>query len=138
MVISLSHNKYGVSSYDDYLGILGANIISRFNIILDYSSSVLYLKPNKNYANPFEFPLSGIKLRKVNDRIIIETVEETSPAYKKGIRKGDQLVSINNHASEEIDVYRSLLKMEGDIAHIIFINSEGNTKKIKIKLTRIL
>lgn len=64
MVVSIANDKSGVSSYKNYLGILGAEIISRFNLILDYSSLTLYLKPNNTFSKPFEFPPSEIKPKK--------------------------------------------------------------------------
>ena len=50
MRIKLSGNSSGVSSYEGYMGIMGADIISKFTVILDYSSKQLYLKPNKSYT----------------------------------------------------------------------------------------
>ena len=138
MVIAIAHDKNGVSSYENYLGILGAKIISRFNIVLDYSTSTLYLKPNNTYNKPFEFPLSGIKLKKVEDNIIIDRIEKTSTAYKKGIRKGDKLISVNKDSLRNITAYRELLKKEGDKIYLTIINSKGETKKIKIQLKRLL
>ena len=138
MVISIAHDKDGVSGYEDYLGILGAKVISRFNIILDYSSSILYLKPNKKFGQPFEFPLSGIKLKKVNDGVTISRIEKTSCAYKKGIRKGDKIISVNRNSSGNIKIYREFLKKEGEIIHLKIIDSKGKSKKVKLKLKRLL
>ena len=138
MVIQIAHDKNGVSSYEDYLGILGAKIISRFNIILEYSSSTLYLKPNNKFSKSFEFPLSGIKLKKVDTRIIIDRIEKKSPAYKKGIRKGDKLISINKDSSGDIEIYTEILRKEGKKICMVIVNSEGTTKKIRIKLKRLL
>lgn len=138
MIISIAHDEDGVSSYENYLGILGAEIISKFDMILDYSSSTLYLKPNKTFNKPFEFPLSGIGLKKVNGNIIIDRVEKTCSAYIKGIRKGDKLISINKDSLGDITVYRDLLKKENDKVCLTIINSEGKTKKIKFKLKRLL
>jgi hypothetical protein len=138
MVISIANDKDGVSSYEDYLGILGGKVISRFNLIIDYSSSLLYLKPNNKFGESFEFPLSGIRLKKVDNSIIIDRIEKTSSAYKKGIRKGDKLISINKDSSGDIENYRELLRNEGEKVSLVIINSGGKTKKIKIKLTRLL
>lgn len=38
---------------DGYLGILGMEVIKRFNVILDYANKKIYLKPNKAYGNSF-------------------------------------------------------------------------------------
>ena len=138
MVVSIAHDKNGVSSYENYLGILGARVISKFNIVLDYSSSTLYIKPNNTFSKSFAFPISGIKLKKINGNIIIDRVEETSSAYKKGIRKGDELISINGDSSGDIIAFRELLKKEGNNISLTIINSKGETKKIKIKLKRLL
>lgn len=137
LVVSIAHDKNGASSYENYLGILGAEVISRFNIVLDYSSSTLYLKPNNSFSKSFEFPLSGIRLKKVDDNVIVDRVEETSSAYKQGIRKGDELIYINKDSSG-IKTFRKLLKKEGDTISLTTINSKGETKKIKIKLNRLL
>lgn len=37
---------------DGYLGILGIEIIKRFNVILDYAHKKIYLKPNNAYHSP--------------------------------------------------------------------------------------
>ncbi len=138
MVVSIAHDKNGVSSYENYLGILGAKVISRFNIVLDYSSSTLYLKPNNTFSKSFEFPLSGIKLKKVDDNIIVDRIEKTSSAYKQGIRKGDKLISVNKDSSGDIIAFREFLKKEGDNIYLTIINSKGETKKIKFKLKKLL
>jgi FKBP-type peptidyl-prolyl cis-trans isomerase len=39
---------------DGYLGILGIEVIKHFNVILDYSHKMIYLKPNKNYNSTFK------------------------------------------------------------------------------------
>ena len=98
-------------------------------MILDYSTSTLYLKPNKTYDVPFEFPLSGIKLKKSGENIIINSVEKSSSAYKNGIRKGDKLMSIGANSSGDIDIYRDLLKKENTKVLLTIIDSKEETKK---------
>lgn len=38
---------------DGYLGMIGIDIIKRFNVILDYANKMIYLKPNKAYKDAF-------------------------------------------------------------------------------------
>ena len=45
---------------DGYLGILGIEIIKRFNVILDYANKRIYLKPNSAY----------------NDKLALETIDK--------------------------------------------------------------
>ncbi|CAM1343991.1 aspartyl protease family protein [Tenacibaculum amylolyticum] len=138
MAVNIAHDKNGVSSYKNYLGILGGEVISKFNIILDYSTSILYLKPNSNFNKSFEFPVSGIYLRKSKGTIIVYQVEKTSPAYKLGIRKGDQLIAVNNDNSGNIQVYKNYLRKENSTVSLTILDIEGKTKKVTLKLERLL
>ncbi len=138
MVISIANDTEGVSSYPGYLGILGGEVISRFDVILDYSEMTLYLKPNERFSRPFEFPLSGISLKQQNDKILVYRVQSESPAYKKGLRAGDHIVSINSDYSGNLETYRELLKQEGETCTLKFSDNNGQIKEIEIKLERLL
>lgn len=136
--ISLANDEGGVSSYLNYLGILGAKVIKRFTVILDYREKVLYLKPNGLYNNSFEFPLSGIRLKKVNNAIFVSSVASSSPAYKRGLRKGDKIISISGNKSRSLSTYYKLLKQEGKTVNIKLINTSGEEKNIRILLQKLL
>jgi hypothetical protein len=138
MVVGIAHDKDGVSSYKNYLGILGAEVISRFNLILDYSTSTLFIKPNSAFSKSFTFPVGGIKLKQIDGNVIIDKVEETSSAFEKGIREGDKLFSINKDSLGDIEVYRDLLTKENKKVCLKIINAKGKSKKIKFELKRLL
>ena len=138
MVIALASDSEGVSSYEGYLGILGAQVISRFDVILDYTHSTLYLRPNARYAEPFEFPLSGISLAKDPNGVVVKQVQQNSPAYASGVRKGDRVLAINEDRSGDIEQYRELLKQEGKTCTLLLKGSDGQSKEVTIKLERLL
>lgn len=136
--IGLEHAQSGVSSFEGYLGILGAVIINRFNFVVDYDKQMLYLKPNTLFNKPFEFPLTGLSLRKRGDgKIYIVNVSEGSPAYEKGIQSGDEIVSINGNSSGDLKAYRKLLKQEGKKASVILRNDQGEREYL-IEIKRLL
>jgi hypothetical protein len=136
--ISLSSDLSGVSSYKNYMGILGADIINRFNIILDYSTKKIFLKPNHLFDNKFVFPVSGIKLKKENDEILISEVIEASEAYRKGLRENQKIISINHHKTLDIETYRKLLKEENTTVKIEYLSESKTSKKIKLRLKRLI
>ena len=138
MVVDLAYDNEGVSSYKDYLGILGAEVIGRFNIVFDYSNFKLYLKPNAFYNDSFSFPVSGIRLIKENDDVVIHSVDNGCYAHKKGIREGDKLIAVNNDHSKDIHVYRHYLSLENSIATLTVMNSKGKKRSVKIRLKRLL
>ncbi len=138
MPISLSNTKEGVLSWEGYLGLLGLNYISKFNFIIDYHRKYIYLKPNSSFSTPFEFPLSGIKLKEKGNEIFIKSISKPSAAYEQGLRKGQKLISINGIKRESIDFYRQLLKNEGKEAKIIVKLENGELKSFLITLKRLI
>ncbi len=135
--IKMASDKEGVSAYKGYLGILGAEIINKFDIILNYSTSKLYLKPNYLYAKKIEFPVSPFQLARTEKGIVIAGVVKDSEADKKGLKEGQKIVSINKIATEDIQIYRNLLKQENTEVTIQYLD---NTilKTVKLKLKKLL
>ncbi|MGC6479416.1 MAG: aspartyl protease family protein [Flavobacteriaceae bacterium] len=138
LVISIAHDQAGVSSFENYMGILGSKIISRFNVILDYTTSHVYLKPNNTFSRPFEFPLCGISLQQEQDKIVIAKIAKSSDAYRLGVRKGDLLIAIDDDYSGELTTYKNLLKREGETVRLQIMDTEGVIKEIEIPLKRML
>ena len=135
--VALSSDKEGVSSYKEYLGILGSEIINRFDIILDYKDMILYVKPNHLYNNKFEILVSPIKLKKSESGILISSVVENSEAEKLGLKKGQKIISINGKVSNDIAVYRKMLSQKNKNVVIKYLDGEEE-KKIKLKLKELL
>jgi hypothetical protein len=138
LTITLSDDTSGVSSYDGYLGIMGAKIIKRFHVILDYSSKKLYLKPNQFYKKKFDFPLSGIRLKRKDQNIIVDYVDKSSPAKKLGLKVGDKIISINNNSTQSIRTYKRLLKKEGSTVILKVMNASSEIKTYTFQLNKLL
>lgn len=138
LCISLSNDKSGVSAYKNYLGILGAKVIQRFTIVLDYDMETLYLKKNGLYDTPFEFPMSGIRLKRKEGKIYVNSIASSCPAYQKGLREGDQILDINGVAPKSIRKYYKLLKQEGKLMTVKVLQSSGQQKTFSFTLKRLL
>lgn len=138
MPIDLSNSKSGVMASDAYAGILGVKIINRFNSILDYNNKKIYLKPNKTYADEFEFPLSGISIEKEAEKIQISNVIKDSEAFTKGIREGDVVVSIDGEKLTTVKAYRTLLKQKNKKVELILKDKKGVAKTVIITLKRLI
>ncbi|ALR29647.1 hypothetical protein ATE47_03495 [Chryseobacterium sp. IHB B 17019] len=133
--ISLSSDKQGVSSLDNLLGILGSEIINRFNFILDYKNKNLYLKPNDLFNKDFEPLAKALSFEYTEDRsnIIISNVMENSDAHTKGLEKGLKIVSINNIVSKDIYTYDQLLQRKNSVI-LKYVDHDNQIRSVKIKL----
>ena len=138
--ISFASDKEGVSSSENILGILGSNIIYRFNIILDYRNKNIYLKPNHLFHKDFEMLVNPLSLKYSEDRneIIISGVIENTNAYKKGLREGQKILSVNNITSKEIETYNKLLNQKNKKVIIKYIDKDNKVKTVKFKLKELL
>jgi hypothetical protein len=79
-------------------GNLGIGILKRFDLIIDYPDSALYLKPAQRLDEPFEHDMTGMEYFKSGDdfdHVIVSRVEPGSPADQLGIEPGDDIVWIN-------------------------------------------
>lgn len=130
----------GVSSFKGYAGILGADIIKRFTTVLDYEKKIIYLKPNAFFDDPFRIPLSGIAPynKKEAAGVFIYSVVKTSPAYEKGLRAGDLIMSIDGELINDLEQCRKLLRQKGKKIKIKAISEDGTKKNVSIRLEPLL
>ncbi|MBO9660796.1 MAG: aspartyl protease family protein [Chitinophagaceae bacterium] len=135
--ISLSSDHQGVSSYKGYLGILGNKIISRFNVVLDYREKNIYLKPNQLHNAAFDFPMSGLRFKKINGKIFVGSVTEGSPAAVKGFKEEQAIYSVDGYKGSDLDKINKLLQQEGKTI-VITISSNGEHRDVELKLQRLL
>jgi membrane-associated protease RseP (regulator of RpoE activity) len=80
-------------------GSLGAEVLGRTTLILDYPREVFFVRKGATFYDPFEFDMSGLVVKKAltkEKRWYIGEVREGSPAYQAGILPFDELLSINS------------------------------------------
>jgi predicted aspartyl protease len=109
-------------------GLIGGDVLSRFNLIIDFAGEKLYITPNTFFKDAFEYDKSGIVFIAggVNlSQFMVYEVLENTPAAEADIKKGDQLISINRLPAR----FYSL----GAINRILQ-NKQG--KKIRMKIRR--
>lgn len=80
-------------------GSLGAEVLGKTKLILDYPRNGLYLKPGATFYNPFEFDMSGLVVKKrltKEKRWYIGNVREGSPAHFAGVLPFDEILRIDS------------------------------------------
>ncbi len=50
----------GIDTYEKRNGSIGAQVLNRFHLTIDYPNKKLRFKPNKNFNDPFEYDMSGV------------------------------------------------------------------------------
>lgn len=124
----------------DRNGNLGADVLSRFNIVFDYDDNSMYFKKGGQFSRPFEHDMSGIELYTQEDKTrhyYVSRIEPDSPAEKAGIMVDDELVFINfqSASSYKLNEVNNLFKSADGKTIILSIyrNKELIVKVIKLK-----
>lgn len=116
----------------DRNGNLGADLLSHFNVTLDYRHSVMYLKKNRYYNKPFNHDMSGLEIfidQEKTKGYFIARVEPNSPGDLCGVQADDQVISINFKpiSNFSLDEITSLFKSKEGRHIILEVFRKGET-----------
>jgi len=122
-------------------GNLGIDILKRFNLIIDYQSNVMYVKPNLSFYKPFEHDMSGLEYFCEGDglkHIVINRVEKGSAGDEIGLLKGDEITRINfksvqDMSIEEID---NIFKSRNERSILLDVYRNGVYDRLVLTLKR--
>ena len=103
-VALFSRDTVGVFAQSEPDGIVGGEILRRCQATFDYPNGRLVLEPYTD-SPPFVYDMSGTFL--IGDssdlgRVMIFSVAERTPAAECGLRKGDQIVSIDGRPAASL------------------------------------
>lgn len=129
-------DEYNVTSYPTLAGLVGAEILKRFNITFNYPKAEIHLMPNSHFNDPFDYSYTGMELFYENGKILVGEIMENSPAAKAGLIPGDQVFSIDNSIANSFQHIKTLLQsVDSRIKMIILRN--GMPIEIKMKISSI-
>jgi hypothetical protein len=131
--IYVFQDSFNITSYPMLAGILGSDLLRRFNIVLNYDQRVFHLKPNSHYNDNFDYSYSGLELYYKDGDIIIGDVARDSPAEKTGLKEGDILIALNNNFTNTLQQMKALLQNAGRVDMIVKRNSELLKFSFKVK-----
>ncbi len=107
-------DEFNATSYPFLGGLIGNDILRRFNITINYPRREIHLLPNSHYRDNFDYSYTGMNMYLADGRIFTDEVIKGSPAYKAGLKKDDIIMGINNNFSNDISVYKNLMQNVGE------------------------
>ena len=117
--VHIFEDDYNVTSYPLLGGILGNDILRRFNVILNYPEQSIHLKPNQHFSEPFDYAYTGLGVYLIDGEVRVVDVMPGSPGDKAGFMPDDIIFSVESNASKNIQAYKN-----------IFQNSIGRVKVV--------
>ncbi len=128
---------YNITAYPYLAGLIGNDLLRRFNVTLNYAKREIHLIPNSHYRSPFDYAYTGLGIYVVNGRIQVEDVIPGSPGEASGFKTGDVLIGVGNNFSNNIQAYKNLLQMRGQKIKIV-VNRNDSLIILTLKPASIL
>jgi len=107
-------DEFNATSYPFLGGVIGNDILRRFNVILNYGKREIHLLPNSHYNDDFDYSYTGLNMYYIEGKIILDEVIYKSPAYKAGLKKDDVVIAVNTNFSNDINIYKNLMQVAGE------------------------
>jgi membrane-associated protease RseP (regulator of RpoE activity) len=140
--VVFSRDTAGVFAGRDADGIVGGELLRRYRVTFDYSRKVLYLEPNSGAPSAFDYDMSGLFLVARGPDlkgVAIQSVASDSPAAEAGLRKGDEIATVDGRsvAKTSLDELRELLKHDG-ATHRLGIRRGDAAMEVTLTLRRLV
>jgi hypothetical protein len=130
-------DDYNVTSYPTLGGLIGNDILRRFNVIINYDRREIHLTPNSHYRDFFDYSYTGLGIYWIDEQIEVGDIMKESPAEKAGFKVGDILIAVNNNFSKDIQVYKNLFQNPGEKVKVI-VRRNNELIQLTLKIRSIL
>lgn len=130
-------DENNITSYPYMGGILGNDILRRFNIIINYAKGDIHITPNKHFTESFDYSYSGVELYLIQGLIVVGDVAQGSPAETAGLKEGDEVIAINKNFSQVLNQYKIALQTPNEKVKMI-IRRDKVIKEVEFKVRSIL
>jgi Aspartyl protease/PDZ domain len=132
----LYKDNYNVTSYPFTGGLLGNDLLRRFNLVFNYPNREIHLLPNRHFNEDFDYAYTGLGIYYVEGKIIVEDVIAGSPADKANFKVNDQLIAVNKNFSQNMQLYKALLQKPYESVKVL-IKRDGVLKELTINTISI-
>jgi hypothetical protein len=125
---------YGIINYPTVSGLIGNDVLRRFNVILNYDKKTFYLTPNSHFRDPFDYSYTGLGLYWTDGRIVVGDVMKDSPADLAGFKVDDVVIGINNNLTQNLQLYKSMMQNVGQKLKFLISRPDGLVElNLKVK-----
>ena len=131
------NDEYNITSYPYLGGLIGNDLLRRFNIIINYSTRDIHLTPNSHFRDPFDYSYTGLGMYYVDDEIRILDVMKGSPAEKAGLKVDDVIMAVQNNFSKSIQEFKNLMQTPGEKVKIL-VNRNGEPVVVSMKVMNLM
>lgn len=119
-------------------GLLGGSYLRHFRVAVDYGNGILWLTPRtgESQERPYEYCQPGLQIERWGLQARVAAVVEGSPAERARIRRGDEVIAVNQlpaaHASV-LDLSRALEGPPGTRVRVRLRKAGGRKRSVSLR-----
>ena len=128
------NDEFNITPYPILGGLIGNDLLRRFNVILNYPEQQIYIKPNTHFTDAFDYSYTGLGIYLIDGAITVTDIIKGSPAEESGLREGDVVIGVENNFTNNIQTYKTLLQNAKTRVQIVVIrNNKLEVVYLKVK-----
>jgi hypothetical protein len=130
-------DEYNITSYPYLGGLIGNDLLRRFNLIINYGARDIHLTPNSHFRDPFDYSYTGLGMYYVDGAVRILDVMKGSPAEKAGLKVDDVIMAVQNNFGKSIQDYKNLMQNPGERVKIL-VNRNGEPLLLTLRVMNLM
>lgn len=135
--VTLSRQSKGAFADKGSSGNLGADVLRRFTVILDYAGEKAYFKKNANFGAPYATNRSGAAVLFDGKVHRVRLVSKDSAAAEVGIKAGDLIRAVDGVSVEKMkamEVWSALRRPAGTKVKLSIETTAGEKRDVELTL----
>lgn len=130
-------DEYNITSYPYLGGLIGNDLLRRFNLIINYGTRDIHMTPNSHYRDPFDYSYTGLGMYYIDGAVRILDIMKGSPAEKAGLKEDDVIMAVQNHFGKSIQEFKNLMQNPGQRIKIL-VYRDGQPVMVTMKVLNLM
>ena len=102
LVIRLSTQTKGLTTSSEMAGLIGPDVLSQFDLTVDYSHNRLIFQKNKHYGRRDSYDRAGMWMGQDGNNFTVVDVISGGPADEAGIKQGETILAIDGVSVDKL------------------------------------
>jgi hypothetical protein len=102
LVIRLSTQKTGLTTSAGMAGLIGPDVLSQFDLTVDYPHNRLIFEKNEHYGRRDSYDRAGMWMGQDGEHFTVVDVIAGGPADQAGIKQGESVLAIDGVSTEKL------------------------------------
>jgi hypothetical protein len=141
LVIRLSTQKTGLTTSADMAGLIGPDVLSQFDLTVDYPHNRLIFEKNEHYGRRDSYDRAGMWMGQDGERFTVVDVIAGGPADQAGIKQGESLLAIDGVSTDKLVLPEVRDQMRRDRAGTriaLLLESNGKRRTVVVTLRELV